>query len=349
MTGRTVFLDEGPGEDRGVVTLDGRPERLLIRRPDDLAVQALGARSVARVRRIERAMGGAFLELAEGPDALLALTGEAADLSEGAAVEIEIAAEARRGKAALARLIGRADGPPRLIKAAAGLAERLQTFAPGARLARGRAAREAADAAEAVALAVEHALPGGGTLAIEPTRALTAIDVDLGERAGGGGDARRAAANLNMAAIDAAARLLRLKGLGGLVAIDLIGAGHNGPVLAARAKAAFAPDEPGVSIGPVSRFGLLQVALPWRETPLAERLCAPDGAPTARTHGLRLLRAIERAGWADGGARLLARCAPLAAAAAGAYIGDLSARIGARFEISADASLPPERFEIETR
>jgi Ribonuclease G/E len=349
MSGRTIFLDEGPGEDRGVVMLDGRPERLLIRRPDDIAVQALGARSVARVRRIERAMGAAFLELAEGPDALLALTGAAAGLAEGAAVEVEITAQARRGKAAAARMAGPAEGSPRLISAADGLAETLEAFAPGARLTRGLAAREAADVAEGQALAVEHALAGGGTLAIEPTRAVVAIDVDLGEWAGRGGDARRAAANLNLAAIDGAARLTRLKGLGGLIAIDLIGAGHNGAVLAARAKAAFAPDEPGVSIGPVSRFGLLQVAVPWRQTPVADRLCEPDGAPTPRTVGLRLLRAIERAAWADGGARLFARCAPLAAQAAGAYISELSSRIGARFEIAADAALAPERFEIESR
>ena len=29
MTGRRIFLDEGIGESRGVVTLDGAPERLL--------------------------------------------------------------------------------------------------------------------------------------------------------------------------------------------------------------------------------------------------------------------------------------------------------------------------------
>ena len=95
---RRLYLDTGPGETRGVVTLDGRPERLLIERGDEIAVQATGAVVVARVRRIERGFGSAFLDLGEGPDAVLALSGDAAKLAQGASVEIEITAAARRGK-----------------------------------------------------------------------------------------------------------------------------------------------------------------------------------------------------------------------------------------------------------
>ena len=94
---RRLYLDTGPGETRGVVTLDGRPERLLIERGDEIAVQATGAVVVARVRRIERGFGSAFLDLGEGPDAVLALSGDAAKLAQGASVEIEITAAARRG------------------------------------------------------------------------------------------------------------------------------------------------------------------------------------------------------------------------------------------------------------
>ena len=43
MSERRFFLDRGVGETRAVVTLDGRPERLLIARDDDFAIQALGA------------------------------------------------------------------------------------------------------------------------------------------------------------------------------------------------------------------------------------------------------------------------------------------------------------------
>ena len=48
MSVRQIFLDQGVGETRGVVTLDGRPERLLIHRDDDDQKLALGARLVAR-------------------------------------------------------------------------------------------------------------------------------------------------------------------------------------------------------------------------------------------------------------------------------------------------------------
>ena len=87
-----------------MVTLGGRPERLIIVRAHTPAAQAPGARLAARVRRIERGLASAFLELAEGPDAVLALTGQAAGLTEGAAIEIEIAAEAQwRDKTAVSR------------------------------------------------------------------------------------------------------------------------------------------------------------------------------------------------------------------------------------------------------
>ena len=343
---RLLFLDRAPGEHRGVVLLDGRPERLLIERSDDAAVQRLGARGVARVRRIDRGLASAFLDLGEGPEAILPLTGEAASLAEGAAVEVEIAAEARRGKGAVARLVGAAEGPPRILSLAPSLVERLSAFAPGQPVGEGPLARDAADNAEDAALAIEHALAGGGSIAIEPTRALTAVDVDLGAARG---DPRQAARRTNLAAIGEGARLLRLKSLGGLIVIDLIGASHDGAALTAALKAAFEPDQPGVSIGPISRFGVLQLTVPRRARPVMEILCDADGRASAATTALRLLRGLEREGAADGGARLIGRCAPAAAEAATPYIAELTDRIGPRFEIRADPTLRRDQFEIAAR
>ena len=68
MSERRLYLDVAAGEIRGVVTLDGRPERLLIARDADEPVQALGARLVARVRAVDRANALAFLDLGVGPD-----------------------------------------------------------------------------------------------------------------------------------------------------------------------------------------------------------------------------------------------------------------------------------------
>jgi Ribonuclease G/E len=342
MSERRLYLDRAPGEMRGVVTLDGRPERLLIARPGDIAVQQLGARVIARIAGLERSIASAFLDLGQGPQAILPLT---PGLAEGGAVEIEIAAEARLGKGAVARLIGPADGPPRLLTPAPSLEARLAACAPGVAIEAGPRARDVADAAQDAALAIEHPLPGGGSIAVEPTRALTAVDVDLGARIG---DARRIARGANLTAIAEAARVLRLKGLGGLVVIDLIGKGHDGAALSAAGRAAFAPDEPGVGIGPISRFGAFELVVPRGARPIAETLCRPDGRLSALSRGLALLRGLERAALADPGARLVGRAAPDMAAAASLHIEALTAKIGARAEVRPDPGLTGEAFEIDT-
>jgi hypothetical protein len=71
MSPRRLYLDRGVGQTRGVVTLDGRPEQLILLRDGDDANLALGAQSVARVRKVERAFASAFIELAGGVQALL--------------------------------------------------------------------------------------------------------------------------------------------------------------------------------------------------------------------------------------------------------------------------------------
>ena len=69
MSRRTFFIDEGLGEVRGGILLDGRPERLLIQRADDNPRLALGARLRARVAHVEPALAMAFLDLGEGAEA----------------------------------------------------------------------------------------------------------------------------------------------------------------------------------------------------------------------------------------------------------------------------------------
>ncbi len=347
MTERRLYLDTGVGENRAVVTLDGRPERLLIARDGDLAIQALGARAVARVRGVERAQGLAFLDLGEGPDAILNLDPAAARLAEGQAVEVEIRTEARQGKGASARLIGPAEGPPRLLAAAPSLEERLRRHEPGAELRAGKVARSMADNAQDEALQTVFPLPGGGSLAVEPTRALTAIDVDLGARAGT--EAKRAARAANFAALATAARVLRLKGLGGLVVIDLVGRGHDGPALLAAARAAFGPDNPGVALGPVSRFGTLELTVPRRARGALDILTDGTGAPSALTRALALIRALEREAAADGGGRFEALAPPDVAEAAAPALAALTARLGARLTIRTQPGLAPSAVDVVRR
>jgi Ribonuclease G/E len=343
MSERRLFLDHGIGVTRGVVTLDGRPERLLLHRHDDEPRLIVGARLIARVASVEPAIATAFLDLGSGLEAILPFKPEVRPV-RGAAIQIEIRSEPRDGKLAVARHIQEGEGGPRLLAEAPGMAETLRIFARDATITEGRAAVEAADDAEAEALETIHPLPGGGTLAIEPTRALTAIDVDLGERKGA--DAKRVTRQANLAALAESARLLRLKGLGGLVIIDLVGRGHDGNALLAAARLAFGPDNPGVAIGPVGRFGTMELSIPRRTRPLLERLQSPDGTLTDRTLAERLVRRILAEAEAQPGARLSATCAPPVAKAAEPLARLLAERIGVRFAITPDPGRPRERLDV---
>jgi Ribonuclease G/E len=344
MSERRLYLDEGLGETRGVVTLDGRPERLMIARDGDLAIQGAGARAVARVRRVERAQALAFLDLGQGPDAVLNLGPETGPLVEGQALEVEIRAEARHGKGASARLAGLAEGPPRLLETPPTLEQRLRVCAPGADVRIGAVARSMADGAQDEALQTLFPLPGGGLLSVEPTRALVAVDVDLAAHPGG--EAKRTARTANFAAIGAAARILRLKGLGGLVVIDLVGRGHDAPALVSAARIAFAPDNPGVALGPVSRFGTLELTVPRRVRPTLDILLDESGVPSVLTTALAVIRALEREALADGGGRFEALAAPDVAEAAGPALTALTARLGGRLLVRGDPGRARAQFEI---
>jgi len=343
MSERRTFLDRGIGETRGVVTLDGRPERLILRRHDEDLRLALGARLVARVASVEPAIATAFLDLGGGLEAILPFKPDARPI-RGAAVEVEIRSEPRSGKLAVARETGVGQGAPRLLEPPPDVAAILATIVRDSMPVEGREARAMADEAEAEALETVHRLPGGGDIAIEPTRALTSIDVDLGERKGQ--DAKRVTRQANLAAIAEGARLLRLKGLGGLVILDLVGRGHDGNALLAAARLAFGPDNPGVAIGPVGRFGTMELSIPRRTRPLSEYLQQVGGMLSDRTLAQRLIRRFETEGAAQPGARLAATCAPAVAKAVEPLVRALSERMGARFTVTPDPARARDRLEV---
>lgn len=343
MSERRIYLDRAVGEVRGVVTLDGRPERLTLRRDGDDPRLMLGARLVARVASVEPAIGAAFLDLGGDLQAILPFKPGERPV-RGASLEVEIRSEARRDKLAVARLNGQGQGAPRLLEGPPEVADILRSIVHDADLVVGREARAMADEAEAEVLETIHPLPGGGTIAIEPTRALTAVDVDLGERKGA--DAKRVSRQANLAAVRETARLLRLKGLGGLIVVDLVGRGHDGNALMAAARTAFGPDNPGVAIGPIGRFGTMELSVPRRTRPLGDLLCDTSGAPSDRTLAQRLMRRLEDEAQAQPGARLNAACEPSIARAAEPLLRGLADRFGARFVLTADARLPRGRLEV---
>jgi len=323
MTGvRRLYLDRCPGERRGVVQLDGRPERLLIERDGEAPISR-GALYRGRVVAISARMGLARLDLGE-EIASFKLTRDA-PLAEGAIVDVEVTAEPGRGKGAFVALVAaRAEGRLGLLRPAPPLVERLQAYAPDVAIIEGEGARDAADDAQAQGLAREHAFAGGLNLCIETTRALIAVDVDLSE-AGAPGSTLKA----NLAAIRQIARLLRLKALSGLVVVDLIGFPQEKARLHAACLEAFAPDGGDVVIGSLSRFGALELALPRRDQPLTERLLDADSQPTARTIAQATVRALMRRARFEAGSRLVAICAPDVAAA----LRPLVAELGPMFQV----------------
>jgi hypothetical protein len=345
MAERRIYIDVGPGETRGVITLDGRPERLLIERAG-LDWPRLGERHRARCVRIDKGLGLALLDLGQGAQAALRLKPDRSPPTEGQLLEVEISIEPQGAKAAVARVLEPASGAPGRMTGTVDVEARMRALAPEADVDRGADARAAADDAEDAALAIEHPLAGGGSVAIETTRALTAVDVDLGQ--GGNRDPKRAARQANLNAIGAVARLLRLKALGGLVVIDLVGRGHDGPALARAVQTAFTPDQPGVIVGPVTKFGTLELALPRRLRPLADILLGPDGRLSAQTLALRLLRDAENAARADPGARLTIRTAPEVFAAAMPVLPLLTGTVGGRLTLAPDPAMDRQTWDISS-
>lgn len=346
MSERRAYLYSGVGETVGVVTLDGQPERLVAVWDDDDLLDADGVMGVARVKKIDRNNNAAFVALPGGADVMLALKPDMPRLVEGQVVEIEIRSPSRHGKLATARYVGEAEGEPRVTASAPTIETLLRLWVKAGSPTQGAAALEAVEAAEAQALTTVFALPGGGDVSIEPTRALVAIDVDLGGREGA--DSKRVARQANMAALSLSARILRLKGLGGIVVFDLVGRGHDGPALTTAARNAFAVDTPGVALGPISRFGTLEMTVPRRSRPILDRLLDADGQLSARAGALRLARAFEREGRADPGGRLEGRCSPAVAAAFAALEGRLAERLGARFVVTPVDGWANDRLQVSS-
>ena len=107
----------------------------------------------------------------------------------------------------------------------------------------------------------EVRLPSGGSIVIDPTEAMTSIDINSA-RATKGGDIEETAFNTNLEAAEEIARQLRLRDLGGLVVIDFIDmtpVRHQREV-ENRMRDAVKQDRARIQLGRISRFGLLEMS-----------------------------------------------------------------------------------------
>lgn len=160
----------------------------------------------------------------------------------------------------------------------------------------------------------EVRLPSGGSIVIDPTEALTSIDINSA-RATKGGDIEETALNTNLEAAEEIARQLRLRDLGGLVVIDFIDmtpVRHQREV-ENRLRDSVRMDRARVQIGRISRFGLLEMSRQRLSPSLAEashHICPRcTGTGVVRDNeslALSVLRLIEEEALKDNTAQVLA-------------------------------------------
>ena len=114
-------------------------------------------------------------------------------------------------------------------------------------------------------------LPSGGSIVIDRTEALVAIDVNSGKMAGEQG-VEATAYKTNLEAAVEVARQLRLRDLGGLIVIDFIDMRErkNGRDVEKALKEGMKSDKAKVSFGKISSFGLLEMSRQRIKDALAE-------------------------------------------------------------------------------
>ena len=139
----------------------------------------------------------------------------------------------------------------------------------------------------------EVTLPSGGSIVIDITEALTAIDINS-SRATKGTDIEDTAFSTNMEAACEIARQLRLRDLGGLVVIDFIDMHSNKHQrdVENKIREAVKSDRARVQIGKISRFGLLEMSRQRLRPSIEEstQIVCP------RCHGVGVIRGVESLG-----------------------------------------------------
>lgn len=153
----------------------------------------------------------------------------------------------------------------------------------------------------------EVRLPSGGSIVIDTTEALTAIDINSA-RSTRGKDIEETAFNTNLEAADEIARQLRLRDLGGLIVIDFIDmtpVRHQREV-ESRLRDAVRSDRARIQVTRISKFGLLEMSRQRLSPSLNEsshHICTRcSGTGRVRDNeslSLSILRLIEEAALKD--------------------------------------------------
>jgi len=354
---RQILVEENIGETRAAVVENGRMVELHLDRWSEQGGRALeGEIYRGRVRRVEPALNCAFVDIGIGEDGFLPFgkSGRPKGLHEGAAIGVRVSREAHSEKGPNLSLADVEEGEaPQCVEPAPILAQRLVAAFKEAEAVWADETDFDLEAAFDEALDPMVKIPGGGSLYIEQTRAMTTIDVDADGRKGQG-DAAKLSAALNMSAAKESARQIRMRGLGGIVAIDFVSmrGQPDRKAVEQALRQAFKKDRAKVDVAALSQFGVGELARQRRGRSLAEQMLDKSGALSVETRALAALRRLEGEGRARGGKRLSLQIPEDVKAWLEAESIDwrsaMTDRIGPRFELEAKENFRFDQVDVRS-
>lgn len=212
-----------------------------------------------------------------------------------------------------------------------------------------RAAWDVIDEALERAAATSFALDGGGSIHVEPTRALVAVDIDAGGRLNKG-DRSHFAFNLNKLAAKDIAFQISLSSIGGIVAVDFLkmkSPQENEKIIAEFQKHLELLLRRKNQFAKVSPFGVSELSIARRSSPityLKSLICIEEKA------ALSALSALEREALSDRGASfkicVSQECYSWLKGEHIEWKSALRDRIGQRFEFLSDNTFSVDDFRI---
>lgn len=202
-------------------------------------------------------------------------------------------------------------------------------------------------------------LPSGGSLVLDQTEALVAVDINSA-RATQGSDINETAYNTNLEAAGEIARQLRLRDIGGLIVVDFIdmNTSRNLREVENGLRQALALDRARIQIGRISRFGLLEMSRQRLRPALSEAVFEPcprcKGKGVIRSVGslaISVLRQIEEESLKERTARVIAELpVPVATYLMNekrSDLGDMESRMGAHIIIIPNPYMETPDYKVE--
>ena len=354
---RVIAVEDWVGETRAAIVEQGRVVELHFDRWSEQGTRVhAGELYAGRITRIDGSLNAAFVDLGRGEAGFLPFgkAGRPKGLHDGAMIGVRATREAFAEKGPTLALadMDELPGAPELIETDANLAERLLRRYPEADVKWADEADVDIEAAIEAAQSRDVPLKGGGRLRIEPTAALTAIDIDSAGRTSNAG--RKLALDVNLAAMPEIARQIRLRGLGGNIVIDCLHlrSQPDRKAVEGALKKALKPDPARIDVLPLSRFGLIEMARQRTGRAVAEVLESGEGKASVETRALDALRALLLEAAANRSAQLTLTVSPALHDWLEAdridWRAAMTDRIGPRFTLAAQTGDKRNEFEVTT-